>query len=261
MLEVSPHINHSIHTRSNGTLNNSSQTKVAEGIGILAVKGISETLSRKRAFMDDEIKRDFNKEASTWDDNPARVQLAHSIADAIVGQGLVSKDMNVLDYGAGTGLVTLALSPHVARITAADSSPGMLARLEEKSAESGLTNVKTTLLDLECDQTPEQKYDLIVSSMTMHHIEGVPALIGKFHDMLCTGGYLAIADLDLDGGEFHPDPTGVKHNGFDRKEIEQLYARAGFTKVITIDAHTVSRPVNDVMRDFTVFLAVGKREP
>lgn len=74
--------------------------------------------------MQDTSKRDFNQAATTWDDNPMRVQMARRIADAILQQIPVSNEMEMLDYGAGTGLVTLALQPHVRSVTAADSSDG-----------------------------------------------------------------------------------------------------------------------------------------
>jgi hypothetical protein len=57
---------------------------------------------------------------------------------------------------------------------------------------------------------PEQRFHLIFSSMTMHHIEDVPSLIHSFYEMLDSGGFLAIADLDQDGGEFHADPRGLR---------------------------------------------------
>lgn len=46
--------------------------------------------------------------------------------------------------------------------------------------------------------------------------------------MLRPSGYLAIADLDLDGGEFYSDHTGVKHHGFDRNEMVRLFNESEF---------------------------------
>jgi ubiquinone/menaquinone biosynthesis C-methylase UbiE len=189
-----------------------------------------------------------------------RVEMARGVAAAIAQHVPVSAETDVLDYGAGTGLVTLALQPLVRSITAADSSQGMLARLGEKIATSHIGNVKTILLDLESDPAPEQRFDLVISTMTMHHVEDTRALIRSFHEMLRTGGYLAIADLDLDGGEFHSDPTGVKHDGFDRREIERFYTEAGFSQVKIVTAHTLSRAVQgDEQREFSIFVAVGRK--
>jgi precorrin-6B methylase 2 len=52
-------------------------------------------------------KRDFDKEAAAWDEQPARVQLAGDVAAAIVRQVTLRTDMDVLDFGCGTGLLTL----------------------------------------------------------------------------------------------------------------------------------------------------------
>jgi len=215
---------------------------------------------RRNPYVTDGSRRDFNKDAATWDDNPMRIELARALADAIVTCIPVSGDMEVLDYGAGTGLVTLGLQPYAGSILAADSSQGMLGKLSEKITASGFANVRTILLDLERDPLPEGRFDLIVSTMTVHHIQDVPDLIGSFFRMLRPGGHIAIADLDLDGGEFHPDPTGVKHNGFDRDEIKRILAATGFLDVTVETAHTLKREVPDKgEREFSVFLAAGRK--
>lgn len=210
--------------------------------------------------MNDTKLRDFNADAATWDDNPIRVMNARAIADAIVRRVPLSSDTDVLDYGAGTGLVTLALSPLAQRVVAADSAPGMLAKLEEKASASGLTNVSTLALDLEQDPVPPLRFGLVVSTMTLHHLTDIPAIVRSLCEMLRPGGYLAVADLDLDGGEFHADPTGVRHEGFDRAEVQRILAANGLTSIEIATASTMSREVTGKgKRDFTVFLASGRK--
>ncbi|MHB9037699.1 MAG: class I SAM-dependent methyltransferase [Armatimonadota bacterium] len=210
--------------------------------------------------MSDTNTRDFNLAAQTWDDNPMRVELACAISNAILSRIPVSGDMDVLDYGAGTGLVTLGLQAHVRSILAADSSRGMLDRLNEKVAASGLVNVKTRLLDLECDSAPEQHFDLIVSTMTFHHIEDISTLIRCLCGMLRSGGLLAVADLDLDNGEFHQDSTGVRHNGLDRNEMVLTFADSGLSRIEVETAHTLVRDVQEKgPREFSVFLITGRK--
>ncbi len=53
-------------------------------------------------------RRDFNKEAAQWDANSFRVKLAQDVSAAMMRELKLSKDMTVLDFGCGTGLVTLA---------------------------------------------------------------------------------------------------------------------------------------------------------
>ena len=72
-------------------------------------------------------KKDFDHAAVTWDEKPGRIKLAADVANAILKSVEVHADMDVLDYGCGTGLLTLSLQPHVRSITGADSSHGMLA--------------------------------------------------------------------------------------------------------------------------------------
>ena len=205
-------------------------------------------------------KRDFDKESETWDENPARTELARAISGAILRRVSITKSMDALDYGAGTGLVTLALQPHVRSLVAADSSEGMLAKLSEKVTVSGLSNVQTVLLDLENDPAPEWRFDLIVSSMTFHHIQSIPALVLRLSEMLRTGGYIAVADLDLDDGEFHADSTGVKHDGLDRDEMKRIFAASGLDEVTVDTAHTMAREVpGKGQREFSIFLIAGKK--
>ncbi|MFA7695822.1 MAG: hypothetical protein WCX63_09830, partial [Methanoregula sp.] len=52
-------------------------------------------------------KRDFNTAAATWDENPGRVKMAHTVAHAILGTVKPGPDRDVLDFGCGTGLLSL----------------------------------------------------------------------------------------------------------------------------------------------------------
>lgn len=213
----------------------------------------------RRGNLTEEPKRDFSLAAATWDDNPGRVALAGAVAKAIAEHVQLSKSMRLLDYGAGTGLVTLGLQSYVGSVVAADSAPGMLEVLDRKIADSDLLNVETILLDLEHDDAPDKHFDVIVSSMTMHHIGNVGEVIRKLAAMLNPGGYLAVADLDLDDGQFHPDPTGVRHNGFDREDIFKIFDSCGLTEVTISTAHTMDKEIaGKGLRSFTVFLAVGR---
>ena len=77
--------------------------------------------------MKDQKKSIFDVKAATWEEDPFRVKLAYDISDTIIREIAPAKDMNVLDYGCGSGLVTLKLQPFVKSITGMDSSEGMLA--------------------------------------------------------------------------------------------------------------------------------------
>ncbi len=89
----------------------------------------------------------FDRAAADWDKKDQRRELAAAIASGIAALPLPDR-AQALEYGCGTGLVGLALAPCLESLTAADSSPGMLATLSDKIAAAGLTNVYPLLLDL-----------------------------------------------------------------------------------------------------------------
>ncbi len=203
-------------------------------------------------------KRDFDKVAQTYD-QPHAVKRAQDVAEAIKRQVPLDLKMDVMDLGAGTGLVSLALWPFVHSIRAVDSSRGMLAVLKQKVSELGITNVKTRFCDLESDCLRDDvKWDLIISVMTFHHIADVPRLLRGLYGILKPGGILAIADLDTEDGGFHPDNAGIHHFGFDREKLKRLFEDAGFRGVEVSTAHKASKEVaSGATREFSVFLMSG----
>ncbi len=204
-------------------------------------------------------KRDFDKVAATWDDEP-RIKLAEDVAGAVLREVRLAPDMDVLDYGCGTGLVTMRIQPHVRAITGADTSKGMLEVLHRKANENGAANVRTLLLDPEQDAPPEEEYHLIVSNMTLHHVEDVGALFRGFFRLLLPGGKLCVADLDTEDGSFHPDKTGVFHFGFNRGEIGKMLANAGFVGIRDVTASVIVRATyNDAAREYPVFLVTAEK--
>jgi ubiquinone/menaquinone biosynthesis C-methylase UbiE len=205
-------------------------------------------------------KRDFDSEAASWDKEPGRIKLATEITGAIREDVALTSDMDALDFGCGTGLVTLQLQPFIHSITGVDGSRGMIDILEQKIAKKNLTNAKTRFFDMEKGDVLEGRYHLIVSSMTFHHIKEIKALLDQFYHVALPSGYLCIADLDSEEGLFHSDNRGVIHFGFDRDRMRQLFIEAGFDNVRHRTAATVMKPTHDgKMVEFTVFLMTGRK--
>jgi ubiquinone/menaquinone biosynthesis C-methylase UbiE len=210
--------------------------------------------------MDTEERKDFNQEAAQWDANPGRVRLANDVADAILRATALSHDMEALDFGCGTGLVTLRLQPLVKTITGADSSEGMLEVLRGKVKAKGLTNVQTRLVNFEKGDRIEGAFDLIVSSMTLHHVPDTAALFRQWYGLLVPGGTLCCADLDSEDGSFHGDNKGVFHLGFDRSKLKALLHEVGFRDVLDTRAATMVKDVpGKGEKEFPVFLVTARK--
>jgi cyclopropane fatty-acyl-phospholipid synthase-like methyltransferase len=197
----------------------------------------------------------FDEAAATWDEEPRRVKLARAVADEIARRVELSRDMDVLDFGCGTGLLTLALQPLVRSVAGADTSSGMLDVLTQKVRAQGLTNVEAILLDGEAPLSVDARFHLIVSSMALHHVTHLAPLFNRFYEQLQPGGQIALADLDREDGSFHEDARGVFHLGFERGEIETLLAAAGFAELHVTTAATTRKET----REYTVFMIVGRR--
>ena len=202
-------------------------------------------------------KRDFDKEAASWD-SPPRVKLAADVSKAILGHLQLKPNMDVLDFGCGTGLVSFPLGSLVHSVTGVDTSKGMLEVFKGKVQREQIDNIKTLYLDLAKGDTVSGRYHVIISSMTLHHVKDILGLLKQFYRALLPGGYIAIADLDEEGGRFHGNNDGVFHFGFDREKLCHLFVKAGFTDVFSTTATQMNKPdAQGQDRVFSVFLITG----
>jgi ubiquinone/menaquinone biosynthesis C-methylase UbiE len=208
----------------------------------------------------DDKKRDFDKAAGSWDDE-RRVKLAGDIAQTIMREVELTRDMDLLDFGCGTGLISLHLQPHVRSLRGADTSPGMLEVFHGKLKERGITNVSTVLLDPAKKTEIDGSFHLVVSGMTLHHIKDIEALFKEFYRLLLPGGRVCIADLDAEDGSFHSDLTGVEHFGFERTHVRAMLESAGFKEIRDVTATGIIKDADlPTRREYPVFLMVARKE-
>ncbi len=206
------------------------------------------------------MKRDFDKAAVSWDDEPRRVKLAGDLAGAIMREVKLTRDMDLLDFGCGTGLISLHLQPHVRSLLGVDTSAGMLEIFQGKIKERGITNVSAVLLDPAKETRIEGSFHLVVSGMTMHHIADVGSLFKEFYRILLPGGRVSIADLDTEDGSFHSDKTGVMHFGFDRPQVASMLASAGFVEIRNVTAARIIKDDETVKtQEYPVFLMTARK--
>lgn len=202
---------------------------------------------------------DFDQKARHWDSNPVKIKRAKAIADEIRARVPLSVYMTALEYGCGTGLLSFALHPYLGQITLADSSPGMLTLLKEKIISSGVKNMTPLRLDLITDTVPKERYDLIYTLMTLHHVVDMDKVLIGFYHLLNRPGLLCLVDLDREDGSFHTPEDHAIHSGFDRDELADHVTRAGFQKIDFKTAHEMTKGMGNTMKTYTLFLMVAEK--
>lgn len=182
----------------------------------------------------------FDKAAQEWDSGDTRQNIAEAVFKTIASRIALVKNMNILDFGAGTGLLSFKIAPMVRSVTGVDLSSGMLEQLNAKNTSSLQV---TTILQNIMDKPLEQKFNGIVSSMAMHHVENTKQLFETFYAHLERDGFIAIADLEEEDGTFHAQHgnDGVHHFGFNRELLRNTIEKAGFKNVRFHDAYSVNR--------------------
>ena len=195
----------------------------------------------------------FAEKAGSYEQNKGIVENIDNIATSILQAVKLKNTMHIMDFGSGTGLLLERISPYVGKITAVDISNSMNRQLNGKRGRLAC-DIEIKEIDLEKSDL-EQKYNGIISSMTMHHIQNIEAMFEKFYLMLDNGGFIAISDLDREDGSFHTEDTGVFHFGFERDEISKAALKAGFRDIDVTSTSFVHKPQGD----YPVFLLTAVR--
>jgi 2-polyprenyl-3-methyl-5-hydroxy-6-metoxy-1,4-benzoquinol methylase len=194
----------------------------------------------------------FAQKAGDWDQRPVPAQISQAVG-RLLGELEWDASMRVMDFGAGTGLVAAHVAPHVSAIVAVDVSPSMLEALAAKPELQG--KVETRCVDI-VESPLGERFDAIVSAMALHHVADTEAAAARIAEHLKPGGRLALADLDLEDGTFHPPGTeGVFHHGFDRPALQATLEAYGFEEV----RFTTALEIDKESGRFTVFLVTARK--
>jgi SAM-dependent methyltransferase len=139
-----------------------------------------------------EIRRFWNDDAAVYDASPShypqRPQEQAAWA-AMLRRLLPDPPARVLDAGAGTGFLSLLLAGQGYGVTALDLSPGMLARLQEKADERGLS-IET--VEGDAANPPAGKYDAVVERHLLWTLPDPAAALAAWHAVTPAGRLVAI---------------------------------------------------------------------
>jgi ubiquinone/menaquinone biosynthesis C-methylase UbiE len=203
---------------------------------------------------------EFDLKAAEWDNNPMHWDRSRAIVEEIKNRIPLNKNMDALEFGAGTGIASFLLKDNLKEIILMDNSSEMVKIIKGKIETTKVENLKVLNFDLEHDDYTGQKFDLIFSQMVLHHVDDTDSIIGKFGKLLKRGGYLAIADLFPEDGSFHGEGfTG--HKGFDPEKLSEILQKHQFKNIAYRPCFTIERKIPDAAsKHFEVFLLSAARD-
>lgn len=201
---------------------------------------------------------EFDIKANDWDKNNVHLLRAREIANQLLEIIPFKPGMKVMEFGAGTALLSFMLEDLFTSVTLIDNSQEMIRICNEKIAQTKSNHIQAIKIDLETEYF-EDKFDLIYTQMAFHHVADIGKMVHKLNHLLNDGGMLAIADLYPEDGSFHGEGfTG--HLGFDPEWLSSLLGQSGFENVTFKECFVQKKIDSDGKQiEYPVFLMIATK--
>jgi ArsR family transcriptional regulator len=192
----------------------------------------------------------FSSSAGQWD--RVRDELFgdrfHLAALAAFADG----NWTVGDLGCGTGQVTAAIAPFVARVIAVDASAAMLQAAKKRL--HGTDNIDLRRGDLEALPIDEARLDAATLMLVLHHVPEPERALADVARVLKPGGRAMIVDMLPHERENYRQQMGHVWLGFSDEHMRRLLTESGFE-----DIRIVSLPPDARAKGPGLFVAMAMR--
>ncbi|WP_042224300.1 class I SAM-dependent methyltransferase [Oceanobacillus manasiensis] len=187
-------------------------------------------------------------------DTEDRKELANVIVKEIKPVLQNSKSKSLLDYGSGTGLVSLELADLVDSVLLVDASKQMTDVAQAKINNRGINNAKAIYSDF-TQETPALKADIVLMSLVLLHVPDTEKILKQLYNILNNGGKLIIVDFDKNEKINHPKV----HNGFSHAELKKCLTEVGFKSTQIKTFHHGERIFMN--QDASMFISCSLNDP
>ena len=168
------------------------------------------------------------RKSKDWDSRVPHAELMarspgfKDLRDRILALAGPDSGQTVVDVGAGTGLLTLAVAPGVEHVWAIDFSPAMCEYLAVKAASAGLENVDVVVASAASLPLVDSVADLVISNYCLHELghEDKMLALGEAMRVLRPGGRLVFGDM-----MFSLNPMAVRDRTVVTDKIRSLASR------------------------------------
>ena len=100
----------------------------------------------------------------------------------------LTPDMDVFEFGCGTGSTAIYHAPYVKRILALDVSSKMIEIARAKAESKSIDNVTFEVGSIEDFAVAEESYDVVMAHSILHLLKDRAQALAKVHAMLKPGG-------------------------------------------------------------------------
>lgn len=165
---------------------------------------------------------------------------------------LLTPKVDIVDLGAGEGVLSQLLAKRARSVVCIDNSPGMVKVGSELARDNGIDNLTYKLGDIEAVPLPDDSVDLAVLSQALHHARRPETALAEASRILRPGGRLVVLDLKQHTFEKARELYADRWLGFPPNRLYHWIKACGFEEV-TVDP--VSREEKEPF--FETLLATG----
>lgn len=151
--------------------------------------------------------------------------------------------INIVDLGAGEGMIAQLLAQRAKSVTCIDSSRRMVEVGTALAKKNGLTNLTYKVGDIEEVPLPDNSFELAFLSQALHHARHPSRAVAEAFRILKPGGQLIILDLKEHTFEKAHELYADIWLGFTENALYGFLKRAGFEKVeVSVVARETEEP-------------------
>jgi ubiquinone/menaquinone biosynthesis C-methylase UbiE len=166
----------------------------------------------------------FSSSAAQWD--RVRDDLFGDRFHLAALAGLAEPEWVLGDLGCGTGPVTAAVAPFVARVIAVDGSAAMLQAARKRL--HGVDNVELRRGELEALPIDDARLDAATLMLVLHHVSDPAKGLADVARVLKPGGRLLLVDMLPHDRENYRQQMGHVWLGFSDDHIRRVLTESGF---------------------------------
>lgn len=148
---------------------------------------------------DDSTRRFWDRMAKGYARSPISDEASYQTKLSITRE-FMSVDMDVLEFGCGTGSTALLHAPYVKTIDAIDLSGNMIAIAQEKAEAEGISNVSFSKSAIEGFDVPDASFDMVMGMSILHLLADRTIAIKKIFALLKPGGTFVSSTVCLAEG-------------------------------------------------------------